>query len=101
MSPSHFSSRDSQTFVRDINVTGSGLFSAPDRDFKVSDPIKDKDILSWREREQQWDTFQRTGEMRIKTTIEVFTDLIDVITIDVQAVLKKPEIVFKSKIDFG
>jgi len=87
--------------MSNINIQGTGLFSSPERDFNVSAPISREDILSWRERNEEWIELERLGKTSISTSIELETDLLGEIEVPVEASLKKPEIVQDAPIHFG
>ena len=83
------------------NKQNTGLFSAPDKDFKVSESINYRDILAWRERQEEWRELERHGKNIINSTLEIETSLIEDMQIPIEASLKKPEIILNDSLDFG
>lgn len=68
----------------------------------MNEGLNYRDILSWRERQQNWNKIVRQGKTFINTTIEIETNMHQKIVIPVEASLKKPEIVVSpAVIDFG
>ena len=42
-----------------VNKQNTGLFASPDKDFKISESINYRDILAWRERQEEWKQLER------------------------------------------
>ena len=72
------------------NRQNTGMFSALDKDFKVTDSINHRDILAWRERQQEWEDIMRHGRHIINTSLDIFTTMFDKISIPIEASLKQP-----------
>lgn len=103
-----FNTEQADSFLKNVGGQnknpqgGSSIFASPEKDFRVSEGLNYRDILSWRERQQHWNQLQRQGKTFVNTTIEIETDMHERIVIPVEAGLKKPEIVVSpAAIDFG
>lgn len=79
----------------------TGLFSSPDKEFKLGEPISYRDILAWRERQEEWKDLVSSNGTSIRTTVDIQTDLVGEVRIPVEATLKKPQIVYQDSLDFG
>lgn len=66
------------------------MFSGLDKDFKIIESINNRDILAWRERQEEWDDIVRQGKHIIKASVDIYTTMYDKISIPVEAKLKKP-----------
>jgi hypothetical protein len=66
------------------------LFAPPEKDFKVNDSLNYRDILAWRDRQQEWFDIERLHKSKINSTLEITTSLIDKIVIPIEAELQKP-----------
>jgi hypothetical protein len=73
-----------------VNKQNTGLFASPDKDFKISESINYRDILAWRERQEEWKQLERNHKTQIKTDLKIKTSLDDLVTIPIEASLKKP-----------
>jgi len=61
----------------------SGLFGSPDKDFKINETINYRDILAWRERQDEWRDIERKHKMDINASLELTTSVEDKITIPI------------------
>ena len=79
----------------------SGIFGPPDKDFSIKESLNYRDILAWRDREDEWKSLDRMKKTAINSSLEIKTSIGDSVTIPIEASLKKPSIVINSYLDFG
>ena len=83
------------------NKQNTGLFAAPDKDFEINKPITYRDILAWRERQEEWKQLERHHKTFINSSISIKTTLVESIVIPVEAAIKKPQIYTDGALEFG
>lgn len=79
----------------------TGVFAPPEKDFKVNESLNYRDILAWRDREDEWKTYERRHKTTINTSLEITTSLLEKVEIPIETSLKKPQISTEKSLDFG
>jgi len=74
------------------NLMNSGLFGPPDKDFDIKESINYRDILAWRDRQDEWKALERLKKTQINSSLEIKTNMGNTVTIPIEASLKKPTI---------
>jgi hypothetical protein len=83
------------------NKQSTGVFAPPDKDFKMNESLNYRDILAWRDRQDEWKSIERNFKQAINASLEIRTSLIEKIEIPIEAALKKPKIFANDSLEFG
>lgn len=67
----------------------------------MNESLNYRDILAWRDREDEWMTYERRHKTVINATLEIKTSLVEKLEIPVEASLRKPKISTEASLDFG
>jgi hypothetical protein len=70
----------------------TGLFASMDKEFKINESINYRDIISWRERQDDWRNLEMQQLAEVHSEIEIETTIMDKIVIPVETTLRKPQI---------